>query len=255
MQLPGGIVTDIDAAREFERGDALLGLRHVEHRTEPDCEIELGAGKDCACRQRGLRMAAIALPERTLPQLAVRTTAARRTLKAAGPAPRHKRFATGRGPITGETMPPRPSPDDFLDFGEEHLSYDERLANWQRRVDELATQSKVDAAFAQIRADMELSEPGYRFIPEDAHQHGAADVRAVPSTFPWWVPDHLRRKKLFDRLLADLTPERISYPTRPNAHRQRALIHAILDEVDRLAGIDTSPIRATIMRIYGQRDN
>jgi len=63
MQLPGGIVADIDAPREFERGDALLGLRQVEHGAEPDGEIKLGPREDRARRQRSLRVAAIALPE------------------------------------------------------------------------------------------------------------------------------------------------------------------------------------------------
>jgi GNAT superfamily N-acetyltransferase len=158
------------------------------------------------------------------------------------------------GPLKGNDLPPKPSPDDNLDFGEETLNFPERLAAWQSRADELAAQSNVAAAFAQVRAEFEFSEPGYRLILDDAHLHGGSAVTAVPSTFPWWVPDHLHRKKLFDRLLADLKPVSISYPSRANAHRQRALVHAILNEVDRLAGIDTSQIRAKIMRIYGPQN-
>ncbi len=158
------------------------------------------------------------------------------------------------GPLKADLQLPKPSPDDVLDFGEVHMTYTERLATWQTRADELAAQSKVEAAFAQVRAEFELSEPGYRVITDDAHQHGGLGVYAVPSTFPDWVPDHLRRKKLFNRLLADLTPDRITYPARANAHRQRALIHSILDRVDRLAGIDTSEIREKIMLIYGPRN-
>lgn len=168
---------------------------------------------------------------------------------------RNRYAASPRGQLASDPQPIRPSPDDILDFGEERMTYNERLASWQSHVDELAAQSKVEAAFALVRAALEVSEAGYRVISDDAHQHGGRGVYGVPSTFPSWVPEHLRRKKLFDRLLVDLTPNRVTYPSRANAHNQRALIHAILDQVDNLAGIDTSAIRGRIMHIYGQRNH
>lgn len=184
----------------------------------------------------------------------VLSTIARKQVPALETELRNRYAASPRGPLKTDLQLPKPSPDDALDFGEEQMTYTERLATWQTRADEFAAQSKVEAAFAQVRAEFELSEPGYRVITDDAHQHGGRGVYAVPSTFPDWVPDHLRRKKLFNRLLADLTPDRITYPARASAHRQRALIHSILDHVDHLAGIDTSAIREKIMHIYGPRN-
>ena len=89
----------------------------------------------------------------------------------------------------------------------------------ERDVAAINGQSKIRKAFEQVRAELELSEPGYRYGTGegmDAQYHG------VSSTFPEWVPEHLRRKKLFERLMLTLDAETIAYPTHPRASRQRA---------------------------------
>ena len=161
----------------------------------------------------------------------------------------------GSGLLAGEELPPKPSPDDFLDFGEEGTPFADRLASWQERVDALAGQSKIGKAFELVRAELEVSEAGYRFIGDDAHQHGGMGIHGEPSTFPAWVPDRLRRNKLFDRLLQALDAENVSYPARRSASRQRLLYQLILDRVDYLAGVDTAAIREKIMHTYGQSES
>ncbi|MES2214354.1 MAG: hypothetical protein V4465_03150, partial [Patescibacteria group bacterium] len=92
----------------------------------------------------------------------------------------------------------------------------------------------------QVLVEMELAEKGRRDFVDT--QKGM-EVRAISSTFPKWVPEDLRSKSLFEKVIPDLN--KIKYPT---GSRQRDLYNAILSEVNDRAGIDTKDIRSDIMQ-------
>lgn len=59
------------------------------------------------------------------------------------------------------------------------------------------------ASFDKVEAEvlmemLELSRPGYRVINTDG------SARGVSSTFPSWVPEHLRSMKLFEKVAAHI---------------------------------------------------
>ena len=100
----------------------------------------------------------------------------------------------------------------------------------------------VEQAMAQIFMELEVAEAGQRIFTENG-------VIGIKSSFPKWIPEDLRSKDLFNKVLKDLSIENLQYPT-GNKPRQRALYDAIFDAVDSLAGIDTSSIRADIIKAY-----
>lgn len=152
----------------------------------------------------------------------------------------------GNGVIKGEELPAKPENPGMDDgFGGKEPT----LAEWEAKVAEQKGQSKVEKALARVLMELELSEPGYRYgtgYGVDAEYHG------VPSTFPQWIPESLRSKKLFEKLYSLLKIDAIKYPDK-SQKRLRRLYDLLLAEVDRLAGIDTSEIRASIIREYDQR--
>lgn len=100
----------------------------------------------------------------------------------------------------------------------------------------------VEQAMAQVFMELEVAEAGQRIFTENG-------VIGIKSSFPKWIPEDLRSKDLFNKVLKDLSIENLQYPT-GNKPRQRALYDAIFDAVDSLAGIDTSSIRADIIKAY-----
>lgn len=111
--------------------------------------------------------------------------------------------------------------------------------------------AKADVALAQIGTELEISEAGKRlFVP--AKVGGGSDVIALRSTFPEWIPEELRRKELFEKVLGGLDINNFKYPS-ANRKRQRRLYDAILDELDNRLGIDTKPIRNKINLAYEEK--
>lgn len=109
--------------------------------------------------------------------------------------------------------------------------------------------SKADEALANITTKMELSTPGERiFVP--AEIGGGSEVRGVSSTFPSWVPEDLRRSDLFEKVFGFLdNVDNLRYP--PGAGtKQRALVDAVLKQLDEEVGVDTSALRSDIMESY-----
>lgn len=99
-----------------------------------------------------------------------------------------------------------------------------------------ATGGKAHEALEQLLTEMDLSEAGRRIsVPSKI---GQATVRAIPSTFPKWVPEDLRSKALFDKVIPNL--DNLTYP---KGSKQQALFHAILNELDDRLGTNTSEIR------------
>lgn len=95
---------------------------------------------------------------------------------------------------------------------------------------------KSNRQFAQVESEiytemLELSQAGQRIILDDG------TVKSMSSTFPNWVPEHLRSLDLFEKTLALF--ERGEMP-KSNASRQMELYTEIVDEMARRMGIDTA---------------
>mgnify|MGYP001573432401 CR=1 FL=1 len=104
--------------------------------------------------------------------------------------------------------------------------------------------TKADGVLADVFAEMQISEAGYR-IKDSA----TGEFSGVKSTFPDWVPENLRSKELFDKVLGGLDLNNLKFPE-GNRPKQRALYDAILGEVDARLGVDTRPIRDQIINSY-----
>lgn len=107
---------------------------------------------------------------------------------------------------------------------------------------------RLDEELTYIVAQMEVSEPGQRFQLEDGTFSG------TKSSFPKWIPEHLRRKELFEKVFDSLEAGKIRYPD-GNRPKQRELYDAILQEADTRLGVNTSEIRAKILGEYERRKN
>lgn len=79
---------------------------------------------------------------------------------------------------------------------------------------------------SEIFAEFDIAEAGTRVFGEEG-------VTAIPSTFPKWIPEHLREKKLMDRTL-----RHIAEGTEPKASatRQKELYDVITEEFQQRLG-------------------
>lgn len=110
-------------------------------------------------------------------------------------------------------------------------------------------EEKVYNALGEIFAEMEVAEAGQRIFVEQPDS-SESKVIGISSTFPKWIPEDLRSKKLFDAVLGKIaTIEDLTYPT-GNRTAQRALFDEILREVDRRSGLDTVKDRDAIIGLY-----
>lgn len=102
----------------------------------------------------------------------------------------------------------------------------------------------VNNALYEVFAEFEVAEAGQRIFTENG------EVIGIKSSFPDWVPEHLRSKDLFDKVLGNITSiEDLKYPE-GNRTRQRELYDEILDTVDKRSGVDTSALRSDILSLY-----
>jgi hypothetical protein len=109
-----------------------------------------------------------------------------------------------------------------------------------------AKEEKVYEALGRIFTELDVAEAGQRVFLENG------EVMGIKSTFPDWVPEHLRSKKLFDSVLKGIVSiEDLKYPG-GNRTAQRALYDEILDRVDRAVGVDTSKARNAILDAYAK---
>lgn len=110
-------------------------------------------------------------------------------------------------------------------------------------------EEKVYDALSQVFAEMEVAEAGQRIFVEQ-YDSSEAKVIGISSTFPKWIPEDLRSRELFDKVLSGIVDiDGLKYPG-GNRTAQRALYDAILDEVDRRSGVDTSKYRGAIIDLY-----
>ena len=124
-------------------------------------------------------------------------------------------------------------------------SIEENITNNEKEIKKVYSENKdsVNQALSEIYAEMDVAEAGFRVYKD-------GEVSGIGSTFPKWIPEHLRNKKLFNKVMEGLVNiEDIHYPE-GNRPKQRELYNEILDNVDSSAGIDTSSIRNDIIKLY-----
>lgn len=104
--------------------------------------------------------------------------------------------------------------------------------------------------FNNIMGALDMSEAGYRYFNSTGV---GTEVTGVGSTFPKWLPEDLRSKDLFDKVMGEVKDIiDLKYPQRSNANTQRLLANEIFARLDNRLGINTSGIRADILKEYGQ---
>lgn len=108
--------------------------------------------------------------------------------------------------------------------------------------------TKADEALDSIMSELQLSKAGSRLMTGYGNDF---EVKAIPSTFPEWIPEQYRTSKIIGSVTKyiDKGAEKISYPT-GNKPAQRAFVDAILDMVDERAGVNTKLIRNKILKQY-----
>lgn len=83
---------------------------------------------------------------------------------------------------------------------------------------------RLEQIMFEVETMFELAEAGYRLtLPHDATRSGSAVV-AVESTFPKWIPEHLRSRELMDKVLTQ-----INNGEAPNGSRQ-AELHTVIED-------------------------
>lgn len=113
-----------------------------------------------------------------------------------------------------------------------------------------ASQDKVDQAFSEVFAEMEIAEAGKRIFL-DQPDSSQRKVVGVKSTFPEWIPEDLRSRELFDAVMSGMSGDvtKLKFPDK-NRTKQRQLYNEILAEVDKRSGVDTSEARSAILDLY-----
>lgn len=105
--------------------------------------------------------------------------------------------------------------------------------------------SRADDVLNEIISEMDVAEAGRRDLVTDADGY-TKGVVGVQSTFPDWVPEHLRSRALFDSVTKDFNINNLQYPEAVKG-RQRELYSVILDQLDQRLGVDTKSLRSYIL--------
>lgn len=105
----------------------------------------------------------------------------------------------------------------------------------------LLQKDKVENALADTISEIDIAEAGKRFMKEDGTWSGFS------STFPKWIPENRRNKKLLDKVTNKINAlDTIEYPKNK---AEQEVFDALFDEVDFRAGIDTKEIRQAMKDI------
>lgn len=109
--------------------------------------------------------------------------------------------------------------------------------------------TRADAELSQMLHEMEVAEAGRR-VPEMDRQGYQVGMKGISSTFQDWIPEHLRSRELFNKVMGSLQSlETLKYPV-GNRPKQRALYDAILSTLDTQLGVDTSHLRNDIIQAH-----
>lgn len=111
----------------------------------------------------------------------------------------------------------------------------------------------IDQAAGEVMAQLELSTAGSRLITGTGPDR---TVTGISSTFPEWVPENLRSKDLFNKVLGYIDPSDPKFGTFPpgNRPKQRALVYELYNTLDNKLGVDTQSFRNDIINEYQAYD-
>lgn len=111
-----------------------------------------------------------------------------------------------------------------------------------------ANATEANNALGQIINEMDVAEKGSRTMIGSGPD---ARFIANPSTFPKWLANDLKSRKLFDKIIQKVDSiQTLHYPDRTVSLREAKLIDTIFNQIDERTGIDTSKIRAGITNQY-----
>jgi len=111
-----------------------------------------------------------------------------------------------------------------------------------------AKKNDVEEALSNVLTQMDQATPGSRLITGTGADR---TVTAIPSTYPKWLPENLRSRELFDRVLARVKDlESLRYPERISSSKEAKLIDEIYDFIDSETGINTTSLRSGITETY-----
>ncbi len=131
---------------------------------------------------------------------------------------------------------------DRADQGNAKRGRDEGVLGRDKE-EKVAEDKKFSEGLQQLAVSMELAEAGKRIFVTGSD--GRPEVKGLSSTFPKWVPEELRSKDLFDKVLGMLgdgqSLDSIKIPPEKNV-KQRALLREILTELHATTGVDVSEI-------------
>lgn len=113
------------------------------------------------------------------------------------------------------------------------------------------TAPKGPEELSNVMAELlELSQAGFRIMGDMTH--GGTETIGVSSTFPKWLPDHLKSMDLFRATFEGLQDIKdIHFPSNPRSVKQRELYNEVLSTLDYRLGVDTSKERSAILNLYG----
>lgn len=107
---------------------------------------------------------------------------------------------------------------------------------------------KTDEALGQIISEMDVAEKGSRTMVGSGPD---AKFIATPSLFPKWVPEDLRSKELFNKVIGQVDSlQTLHYPNRTVSLREARLINEIYNQLDERLSIDTKGLREGITKQY-----
>lgn len=94
---------------------------------------------------------------------------------------------------------------------------------WERfKTNQVDSYLRKKEKLAQMESEIDASRPG-------ADYGGQSDVIGSPSTFPKWIPEHLRNKKLMEQVWKKLSDGKVDIPD--TAKRQQELMSVYLQEL------------------------
>jgi hypothetical protein len=115
--------------------------------------------------------------------------------------------------------------------------------------------TKADKVLDEIYNELDFSKAGQRSAISINKGEGYEQMNtSTNSTFPDWIPEHLRRKELFDKVMGNLTIDALKIPDK-NKTAQRELYNILLDKVDAELGVDTKTLREQINQTYEKATN
>lgn len=171
-----------------------------------------------------------------------------------------------QNPVIGE---PKQIADQYETYKKE---YDQKIVNRQneekRKLGELnsahqelrdyykANQSeKLDDAMMRVFAEMDVAEAGEKIFGQGEFSDRSEFLGYKKSTFPQWVPEDLRSKDLFNKVLSNFST--FDSLTLPDASKPklRALYQEIIYQVDSMTGLDSSSIVEKIINLQDNQKN